>query len=335
MMKFVFAEKVCKKFCFLPAVLAIGSNASCKTDRKDVLKMEAAKTILGKKDNKKALHLIVKTTEGPIKGFEQKGVRKFLGIPYVGPPVDEFRWKRAPKATPRPQGTVFDASKYGNYCHQVNSAPKSQIRKMMVEMPGHASENCLTLNIFASSQVRFAARKTKNRLAPVIVFVHGGIYSSGSASAHLYNPTKLAKRQDVVMVTVNYRLNWAGLLASRQLKEEAAQKVQNHIRLKNLCQFIFCMLAGWKRVLWKLCTVGRDRCLAVDQEEHCWIWRRPAMRHPDGSLFGWIIGQFAAGCHGKSQDGFSNTWHAILDTFVSSCDCDECIGFGPASKKCQ
>lgn len=171
--------------------------------------------------------LLVNTTEGPVRGYMSGGVRVFQGVPYVDPPVGKYRWRRAPPAKPRKD--ILEATAFGDYCHQISLVAQSQIRTLFLKMPGKPSEDCLTLNIFTPSTERFQA-KAKNPgatenlpLAAVMVFVHGGAYSSGASSANIYNPLDFAQAMHTVIVTFNYRLSWAGFLASEELCQESLQ----------------------------------------------------------------------------------------------------------------
>jgi para-nitrobenzyl esterase len=133
---------------------------------------------------------IVETTLGKLKGKSDGRVVHFLGIPYASPPVGERRFQ---KTQPHPgwEG-ILDASEYG--------ASAWQKRKM--KQP--CSENCLYLNIWAP-----AAPGEKRA---VMFYIHGGGFTTGSGSDEDINGARLSKNEDVVVVTVNYRLNVLGFL---------------------------------------------------------------------------------------------------------------------------
>lgn len=133
---------------------------------------------------------------GAIEGVGQGGVKVFRGIPYAAPPVGALRW-RAPQPLARWRGKR-KAAAFGAICMQPPNATDSGIG---LEAP---SEDCLTLSIWAPAGPK--------RGLPVMVWLHGGGYTSGSGSAPLYDGRALAAR-GVVVVTLNYRLGRFGFFA--------------------------------------------------------------------------------------------------------------------------
>ncbi|MGK5550012.1 carboxylesterase/lipase family protein [Actinomadura kijaniata] len=134
--------------------------------------------------------LVVATDKGAVRGKVTEGVREFQGIPYAAPPVGEYRW-----GSPRPArawGGVRDATRPGASCAQ-NEGLLGEKRSV--------SEDCLFLNV---TSPRRAGR------LPVMVWIHGSGFRNGSGA--LYRPYDLAKRGDVVVVTINYRLGVFGFL---------------------------------------------------------------------------------------------------------------------------
>lgn len=152
-------------------------------------------------------HLDVQTTQGPVRGHVQDGARAFLGVAYAAPPVGENRF-RTPQPAPL-HTAVFDASESGPACPQLSKGKLD---------PGSA-EDCLTLNIWAPAQPR--------SLRPVMVFVHGGGFNSGSGSLPLYEGTYLSRTQDVVVVTLNYRLGPLGFFGHAALRSESKEGTLN------------------------------------------------------------------------------------------------------------
>lgn len=129
---------------------------------------------------------IVQTTLGAVRGSTERGIRIFRGIRYGV--AQRFR---APVAPPR-HGGVADAFAFGP------SAPQRGDKYVP------QSEDCLFLNIWTPDARKGAAR-------PVMVYFHGGAYASGSVADPLNDGRHLAA-QDVVVVTVNHRLNALGYL---------------------------------------------------------------------------------------------------------------------------
>ena len=126
-------------------------------------------------------------------------VRVFKGVPFAAPPVGERRW-RAPEK-PASWTGVRDARRFGPVAHQ-NRVQLSALSAMVID--GEQSEDCLTLNVWTP------ALDGKRR--PVMVWIHGGGFTIGASSQGLYDGSVLARRGDVVIVTVNYRLGPLGYI---------------------------------------------------------------------------------------------------------------------------
>ena len=133
--------------------------------------------------------LSVKTRYGTFNGFvDKQGVKTWLGIPFAQPPVGKLRW-RAPEPL-KPSNKTRDAKKFGFTAMQV-------VDENELASKNPQSEDCLTLNIWTRGQ--------KKNL-PVMVFIHGGGFQTGGSSDPLYNGSNFAAANDVVIVTINYRL---------------------------------------------------------------------------------------------------------------------------------
>jgi para-nitrobenzyl esterase len=151
---------------------------------------------------------------GPIKGqVDANGALSWRGIPYAQAPVGKLRWK-APRAH-KPFDEVFTATQFGDMCTQLGT-PLLDIDPLLY---GKAvgSEDCLHLNIW--SPPAKAATDQSTRKLPVMVWVHGG--SNVGGSSRLYNGGNLAVEQDVVVVTINYRLGLLGFFSHPSLRETA------------------------------------------------------------------------------------------------------------------
>lgn len=142
---------------------------------------------------------IVETGCGRVEGREDPnhGILVFRGIPYARPPVGELRFQ-SPRA-PEPWAGVRDAGEFGP------SAPQNP---MLLPLPGMdvgaTSEDCLYLNVYTPA--------ADAGCRPVMVWIHGGAFVLGSAAQSIYDGAALARRGDVVVVTVNYRLGPLGFL---------------------------------------------------------------------------------------------------------------------------
>ena len=137
----------------------------------------------------------VKTRYGTFNGFvDKQGVKTWLGIPFAQPPVGKLRWQ-APQPL-KPTNKSFDAKKFGFTAMQ--PVDKNELASINPQ-----SEDCLTLNIWTCG-------KKKN--LPVMVFIHGGAFQSGGSSDPLYNGSNFAAANDVVIVTINYRISVFGFV---------------------------------------------------------------------------------------------------------------------------
>jgi len=142
---------------------------------------------------------IVETSDGRLRGREQRGIRSFLGIPYARPPVGLYRF-RAPERAERWSG-VRDALRFGPAALQP-SLPL--LRSVALAGGGRQAEDCLYLNVWTPGLD--GARR------PVLVWIHGGGFLIGSGGLRLYDGAGLARRGDLVVVTLNYRLGALGFL---------------------------------------------------------------------------------------------------------------------------
>ena len=151
---------------------------------------------------------------GPIKGqADANGALSWRGIPYAQPPVGALRWK-APRAL-KSFDNVFAATQFGDMCTQLGTP----LLDIDPSLHGKAvgSEDCLYLNIW--SPPTQAVKDQESRPLPVMVWVHGGSNVGGSGS--LYHGGNLAMEQQVVVVTINYRLGLLGWFSHPALREAA------------------------------------------------------------------------------------------------------------------
>jgi para-nitrobenzyl esterase len=140
------------------------------------------------------------TAAGKISGVVEDGVNVFKGIPYGG---DTAQTRFKAPAPPRPWKGVMECTRFAAM------APQLAAR-------GAQSEDCLHLNVWTAG-----LRDRKKR--PVLVYFHGGAYNNGTVNSDLYDGKRLVHRGDVVVVTVNHRLNAFGYLYLGDLAPEYAQ----------------------------------------------------------------------------------------------------------------
>jgi para-nitrobenzyl esterase len=148
----------------------------------------------------------VQLTYGQVSGVElDSDVTVFRGIPFAAPPVGDLRWKEP--RPPIPWRGVRAADTYGATCMQGRGR---------AEM----SEDCLYLNVWTQ------ADSERDNL-PVMVWIHGGGWTSGASSNGMYDGFAFADK-GVVLVSVNYRMNAFGFMAHPALSAESERGVSGN-----------------------------------------------------------------------------------------------------------
>jgi para-nitrobenzyl esterase len=137
---------------------------------------------------------LARTRYGMVSGYSDGDIKVFKGIRYG---ADTAQRRFMAPLPPDPWAQVAPATAYGPASPQGGSEPNQ-------------SEDCLFLNVWTPG-VR------DGRKRPVMVYIHGGAYASGSGSSPLYEGTRLARRSDVVVVTLNHRLNLFGYFYGARL----------------------------------------------------------------------------------------------------------------------
>lgn len=152
---------------------------------------------------------IVETTNGKIEGFEKNNVSIFLGIPFASPPTGKQRW--LPPEPVVPWRGVKETKSFVAMAPQkiapLNPSSPFQVSPRIDLSIGRqppVNEDCLHLNIYTPG--------TDKARRPVMIWIHGGAFATGTGASPLSNGTVLASRGDVVVVTINYRLNIFGFL---------------------------------------------------------------------------------------------------------------------------
>ena len=149
----------------------------------------------------------IDTRLGRMRGVAHKGAVSFLRIPYAAPPVGALRWK-APEP-PAPWQGVLDATRHPDRGFQAPFPPELAPHG---GIPGGLSEDMLYLNVHTPA--------ADGHRRPVMVYIHGGGYTLGSAND--FDPYPFAARNDVVVVCINYRIGIYGFLDLRRFGPEYA-----------------------------------------------------------------------------------------------------------------
>jgi para-nitrobenzyl esterase len=154
--------------------------------------------------------MIVETTDGKVRGSAAGGVSCFKGIPYATSTAGSNRFQ--PPAPPASWPGVRDATAFGSSAPQLPAStdPLSAWYNALEPM----SEDCLSLNVWTT--------QTTGR-RPVMVWLHGGAWVSCAGSAPGFDGTVLARDGDVVVVTINHRLNLFGYIKLDDQDDRFAQ----------------------------------------------------------------------------------------------------------------
>jgi para-nitrobenzyl esterase len=155
-------------------------------------------------------NLIVETRYGKVQGYEQGSISIWKGIPFAQPPTGERRF-RAPKP-PEPWMGVREATAFSPIAPQMQEVGARMVGAIGAERAVEQrpmSEDCLYLNIWSPG--------TEGEKRPVMVYIHGGAFTLGSASDPWYDGTSFAARHNIVVVSLNYRLGILGFVFLKDL----------------------------------------------------------------------------------------------------------------------
>lgn len=146
-------------------------------------------------DNAEAAPTVRQTQQGEVEGVEESYGLAFRGIPYAQPPVGDLRY--ADPVPAEPWEDTLAADEFGGSCIQPGGSTFGA---------AESTEDCLYLNVYT---------KDDAESRPVMVWIHGGAFETGSGGGS-YIPSGLLE-QDVVVVTLNYRMGVLGFLSHRDL----------------------------------------------------------------------------------------------------------------------
>ncbi|HXC49767.1 MAG TPA: carboxylesterase family protein [Candidatus Limnocylindrales bacterium] len=155
---------------------------------------------------------LIATADGNVQGQVTDGAREFLGIPYAAPPVGPLRFK--PPQDPTPWVVTLDATAYPPACSQLPTLTNNNTR---IE-----NEDCLYLNVWTPNPAPTTP-------LPVMFWIHGGSNTSGSTgdpvpfpghTGQFYDGHRMARDNNVIVVSVNYRLNVFGFFGLTEIAAE-------------------------------------------------------------------------------------------------------------------
>jgi len=158
---------------------------------------------------------VVETTAGKVRGYSARGILTFKGIPYAGSTAGPNRFM--PPTKPQSWSGIRSSMYYGQVCPQgARTGWKNDEESFMFEWDdGQPGEDCLRVNVWTPA--------ADNRKRPVMVWLHGGGFSAGSGQElKAYDGESIARRGDVVLVSLNHRLNIFGYLNLSKYGQEYA-----------------------------------------------------------------------------------------------------------------
>ena len=158
---------------------------------------------------------VVETTVGKVRGYSARGILTFKGIPYAASTAGPNRFM--PPAKPKPWSGIRSSMYYGQVCPQgARNGWKNDEESFMFEWDdGQPGEDHLRVNVWTPG--------ADNRKRPVMVWLHGGGFSAGSGQElKAYDGESIARRGDVVLVSLNHRLNIFGYLNLSKYGQEYA-----------------------------------------------------------------------------------------------------------------
>ena len=151
---------------------------------------------------------VVETTQGKIRGYEYRNLSVFKGVPYA-----QAKRFHAPEPV-EPWEGVLDTTSFGYVCPLLDM-PKPNGELLVPHRYWIMNENCQNLNIWTPG--------CDDKARPVMVWLHGGGFAAGSAIEHIaYEGENMAIHGDVVVVTINHRLNVLGFCDLSAFGEEYA-----------------------------------------------------------------------------------------------------------------
>ncbi|MBL6457964.1 carboxylesterase/lipase family protein [Belnapia sp. T6] len=153
---------------------------------------------------------LAETAQGKLRGSSTDGVMSFKGIPYAASPLGAARF--TPPQPAAPWAGERDAIRHGPAAPQLRGSNLPVFAYTDLATP--QSEDCLTLCIYTPG-----LRDGKRR--PILVWLHGGAWSTGAGTVPVLDGSALAREQDVVVVAVNHRLNLFGFLQDSGLPQGA------------------------------------------------------------------------------------------------------------------
>lgn len=187
--------------------------------------------------------LETKTGSGQVKGTwnADRSVTSFKGIPFAAPPVGDLRWKEPQPV--KPWSGVLSCDKFSASPYQNKPVPFAMWTEEFIAPPEPLSEDCLYLNVWTP------AKSIKEKL-PVLMWIYGGGFVSGSAACAVYDGEALAK-QGIIFISINYRVGVFGFFSHPDLTKESGKNASGNYALMD-------QLAALKWIKENIAAFGGD-----------------------------------------------------------------------------
>ena len=190
--------------------------------RRDFLRRASLATLSGyavleRATGQSSKFVVAETSFGKVRGVDNGGIKTFKGIPYGASTAAVNRFM--PPVAPEKWAGVRDALEYGHSAPQRDpAAPPPARGELTVAGQGLPAEgeDCLVLNVWTPAL-------NDGRKRPVMFWCHGGGFATGSGSSPDNDGTNLARRGDVVVVTINHRLNVLGFANFSEFSRDFAE----------------------------------------------------------------------------------------------------------------
>jgi len=230
----------------------------------------------------------VKCSAGSISGLLQNEVNFFYGIPYAEPLTNLSQWN-APKKLK--EAITFEAVKKGF------TAPQTVYRKSLFHDPSLPEESidCLTLNI---------ASKDLYAKMPVMIWIHGGAYITGSSNSALYNLESIPLH-GVVLVTINYRLGPFGFLKLDEVTDNRILSTGNEGLMDQK------MAIEWVKENIEAFGGDPDNISLFGESAGAWSVALQSAANPSGNLFAKAICQ-SGGMDAYVKKDRANKWGELF-----------------------
>jgi carboxylesterase type B len=291
--------------------------------------------------------LIVNTGSLTLQGTleeDMENVRVFRGVPFAEPPTGQSRFR--PPRTKKPSSEVINATWFGPSCIQLSTGARTLYTDHVpgfLLTPGQTeAEDCLTLNIWAP-------RGAEGQSFPVLLYIPGGGFTGGGgASPYKYGGPMVRDQQDVIVVSLNYRLNIFGFPNAAGLDQH--QLNLGLLDIRKAVEWAFNNIAAFggdpsRMILWGQSAGGS----AADKYAYAWpddpivtgfaidsgSGDSPGRSGEDNSNFTYVAQQ--VGCVQEDkyeqfacmQDASPDEIIAVLNSYNASQNDGLSLGFGP------